>query len=238
MPLLEVDNLTAGYGGVEVVHGVSLELAENSVTSIIGPNGAGKTTLLRAIMGLPSYMSGSVLFEGDRIETAQSSDRTRRGMSLVPEGGAVFPDLTVEENLRLGEAVATGSGRTSDHDFVRRSFPRLADRYKQAAGTLSGGERQMLALARALLMAPKVLILDEPSIGLAPRIVEEVFRFIAQLRDSGDIGLSVLLVEQNVVEALEVSDDVYVMEQGQFVVHGSADDISSDSRLRSAYLGT
>jgi branched-chain amino acid transport system ATP-binding protein len=230
--LLEVRDLSVGYGRTEVVHGVSLSLAAGSIVTVIGANGAGKTTLLNAIMGvLPA--KGSVLIEGrpapDTIE-----GRIGAGIRLVPENRELFGALSVLDNLLLGGFLVSAAERTTALDSVYAMFPRLKERAHQMAGTLSGGERQMLALGRALMSRPRVLLLDEPSLGLAPKIVQDILRTIATLKAA---GVAVLLVEQNARAALEIADDAHVMELGEFRLSGKASEVAADPAVVRAYLG-
>jgi branched-chain amino acid transport system ATP-binding protein len=232
--LLSLDNVSVSYGRIEAVRGVSLSLAPGQIVTIIGPNGAGKTTLMLAAMGLlPS--SGRMAFDGVDLEGADVEDRVQRGMCLVPEKRELFADMSVGDNLLLGSYSRRDRASTQDDlEQVFARFPRLKERRRQAAGTLSGGERQMLALGRALMAKPRLLILDEPSLGLAPLIVRQIFRTIASLRD---LGISVLLVEQNARAALETADYGYVLETGEVKQQGPADELIGDPKLISAYLG-
>jgi branched-chain amino acid transport system ATP-binding protein len=230
--LLEVRNLSVAYGRTEVVHGVSLSLAAGSIVTVIGANGAGKTTLLNAIMGvLPA--KGSLLIEGrpapDTIE-----GRIAAGIRLVPENRELFATLSVLDNLLLGGFPVSAAERTIALESVYLMFPRLKERAQQMAGTLSGGERQMLALGRALMSRPRVLLLDEPSLGLAPKIVQDILRTIATLRAA---GVAVLLVEQNARAALEIADQAHVMELGEIRLSGKASDVAADPAVVRAYLG-
>jgi branched-chain amino acid transport system ATP-binding protein len=232
--LLSVENLSAGYGKAEVLHGVSLSIAEKQIVAIVGPNGAGKTTLMHAVMGL-LVRSGAVSFMGQRAGDA--GWMVQRGVVLVPETRALFTDMSVEDNLQLG---AFARWRQGARDLpasladVFSVFPRLAERRRQLAGTLSGGERQMLALGRALMGKPRLLLLDEPSLGLAPMLVREIFRVLAELRSR---GLSILLVEQNVRAALQVSDYGYVLEMGEMAAEGPSADLARNPRVLETYLG-
>jgi branched-chain amino acid transport system ATP-binding protein len=231
--LLQLAYIHVAYGKVEAVRGVTLDLAENEIVTIIGANGAGKTTLLNAIMGILP-LKGSVTFAGADLARLEIEDRVAAGLSLVPEGRELFAAMNVEDNLRLG-AFQTGASRaTPSLERVYALFPRLKERRRQLAGTLSGGEQQMLAMGRALMGAPKLLMLDEPSLGLAPIIVADIFRTIGELRAS---GVSVLLVEQNAQAALQIADRAYVMELGEFVLQGTAKDIAGNTRVAASYLG-
>ena len=236
MTVLAVDNLSVAYGGIGAVHDVSLRVAAGRIATVIGPNGAGKTTLLGAVMGvLPCC--GRVRFAAANMARLPIEDRVRAGMCLVPEKRELFGAMTVEDNLRLGafrhraEGVAAATRALDD---VFALFPRLRERRRQEAGTLSGGERQMLAMGRALMARPDLLMLDEPSLGLAPLIVREIFRIIAELRARGG---AILLVEQNARAALQVADYGYVLETGRVVLEGPSADLAGDSRIMETYLG-
>jgi len=234
--LLQVKTLSVRYGKVEAVHNVSVEAGEGRIVTVIGPNGAGKTTLLAAIMGLmPS--AGEILYEGESLAGAPVEARVVRGLTLVPEKRELFASMSVADNLELGAFARRRDGDAANRrtlDEVYQRFPRLADRRKQLAGTLSGGERQMLALGRALMGRPKLLMLDEPSLGLAPLIVREIFSIIVGLRQS---GVSILLVEQNARAALQVSDDAYVLETGEVVLAGPSAELAANPRVAATYLG-
>ena len=231
--LLSVTDVHISYGKVEAVRGVSLEVAGNEIVTIIGANGAGKTTLLNAIMGvLP--LRGRTTFAGVDMAPLDIEDRVATGLSLVPEHRELFGTMNVEDNLELGAfRIAKGVAATS-LERVYTLFPRLKERRKQLAGTLSGGEQQKLAMGRALMGAPKLLMLDEPSLGLAPIIVADIFRIVGELRAA---GVSVLLVEQNAQAALQIADRAYVMELGEFVLSGSAKDIAANKGVAASYLG-
>ena len=234
--VLEVKNLSVAYGKVEAVSGVSLAVGEGKIVTVIGPNGAGKTTTLSAIMGLlPSR--GEVAFDGSIEQVPEVERMVVRGMNLVPEKRELFGSMSIEDNLLLGAFQRHRSGKR-DHletmEEVYTLFPRLKERRLQQAGTMSGGERQMLAVGRALMARPKLLMLDEPSLGLAPLIVREIFRIIAELRRR---GVSILLVEQNARAALQVADYAYVLETGQIAMHGPARQLADDPRVIEAYLG-
>ena len=235
-PLLQVRDLVVGYGKVQALHGVSLEVEAGSIVTVIGPNGAGKTTLLAAIMGL---LPGSgTLRYGDADLAGQAIEaRVAAGMSLVPERRELFGELSVENNLRLGAFHRVRAGeRGADRDLepVYRRFPRLRERSQQLAATLSGGERQMLAIGRALMAKPRLLMLDEPSLGLAPRIVRDILLIVAELRDT---GVAILLIEQNARAALEVADHGYVLETGAIALGGPAEQLADDPRVIETYLG-
>ncbi len=234
--LLSVSNLHAGYGKAEVLSGLNLSLPRGSVVTVIGPNGAGKSTTLNALMGvLPS--KGQVLFEGTDIASLSLEERVMLGLALVPETRALFGSMSVQDNLLLGGFRPMRLGQRDwrqEMASVFDLFPRLEERSAQLAGTLSGGERQMLAVGRALMSRPKVLMLDEPSLGLAPQIVKEVFRIVARLRES---GVSILLIEQNARAALEVADYAYVLETGEIALEGPASALARDPRVIETYLG-
>jgi branched-chain amino acid transport system ATP-binding protein len=234
--LLEVRDVRVSYGKVEAVHRVSLEVEEGSIVTVIGPNGAGKTTLLGAIMGtLPAR--GSVTYAGRAIERLTVEQRVAEGLVLVPEKRELFGSMKVEDNLTLGAFARLRRDRAAlrSLDDIYARFPRLRERRGQEAGTLSGGERQMLALGRALMAKPRLLMLDEPSLGLAPLIVREIFAIVAQLKAA---GVSILLVEQNARAALQVSDYGYVLETGECVVQGPSRDLAADPRVAATYLGS
>jgi branched-chain amino acid transport system ATP-binding protein len=233
--LLQIRDLHVGYGKIEAVTGVSLDMQAGQIVTVIGPNGAGKTTLLAALMGLlPSQ--GACTYEHDDLRALSCEERVRRGICLVPERRELFTEMSVEDNLVLG-AYTRWRDRAAwrrDLEDVYRRFPRLAERRRQLAGTLSGGERQMLALGRALMAKPRLLLLDEPSLGLAPLIVREIFRIVTGLRE---LGVSILLVEQNARAALETADHAYVLETGSIVLSGPARDLIHDPRVIASYLG-
>jgi len=231
--LLAVTDAHVAYGKVEAVRSVSLDVGENEIVTIIGANGAGKTTLLSAIMGILP-LKGRVTFAGQDLASLDIEDRVAMGLGLVPEHRELFVTMNVEDNLELGAFRIEKSKARDSMDRVYTLFPRLKERRKQLAGTLSGGEQQMLAMGRALMGAPKLLMLDEPSLGLAPIIVADIFRIITELRAS---GVSVLLVEQNAQAALKIADHAYVMELGEFVLSGKASDIAANERVAASYLG-
>ncbi len=241
MTLLEVADLTVAYGGIEAVHGVTLQVGAGQIVTVIGPNGAGKTTLLNAVMGVhpgriyPGH--GTVRFAGQDLGWLGIEERVRLGLCLVPEKRELFGSMTVEDNLRLGGFRLRHEGAAAARQAlaeVYALFPRLHERRGQVAGTLSGGERQMLAMGRALMARPALLMLDEPSLGLAPLIVREVFRIIAALRDR---GCAILLVEQNARAALQVADWGYVLETGRVVLQGPSAALAGDDRVVASYLG-
>ncbi len=232
--LLEVQNVAAWYGQVKAVNNVSLSVRDGSVVSIVGPNGAGKSTLLNTIMGMHGGGSqGAILFNGKPFATLPAETRLLRGLCLVPEKRELFASMSVEDNLLLGAYVRSGNGPI-DLQPVYDRFPRLQERRRQLAGTLSGGERQMLAIGRALMSKPTLLMLDEPSLGLAPKIVEDVFKVIEGLKAG---GVSILLVEQNARAALAVSDFAYVLELGEIVLQGTGANLARDERVVASYLG-
>jgi branched-chain amino acid transport system ATP-binding protein len=233
--LLSVKDLHVSYGKVEAVSGVSLEMQAGQIVTVIGPNGAGKTTLLAALMGLlPSR--GETRYEQHDLHELNTEERVRRGICLVPERRELFTEMTVEDNLVLGAYTRWGDRAAMRHDLhdVYARFPRLSERHTQLAGTLSGGERQMLALGRALMAKPRLLLLDEPSLGLAPLIVREIFRIVMGLRE---LGVSILLVEQNARAALETADYGYVLETGSIVLRGPASDLIHNPQIIDSYLG-
>jgi branched-chain amino acid transport system ATP-binding protein len=232
--LLAVDGLAAGYGATEVLRGIDLEVAAGEIVAVLGSNGAGKSTLNRAISGVLRATRGSIRFAGHAIEREKPATIVARGLIHVPEGRCVFPNLTVRENLDLGGYRRGRPRRQDNRERVFAIFPRLAERQSQRAGTLSGGEQQMLAIGRGLMAEPKLLILDEPSLGLSPLLVEELFALIGRINAE---GIALLLVEQNVVQCLEVARRAYILEKGTFVLHGSAADIRDDPNLKRAYLG-
>jgi branched-chain amino acid transport system ATP-binding protein len=231
--LLSVTDVHVAYGKVEAVRGATLEVRDREIVTIIGANGAGKTTLLNAIMGILP-LKGHVAFAGEEVARMDIEDRVAAGLSLVPEHRELFATMSVEDNLQLGAfRVAKATAQTS-FERVYALFPRLKERRKQLAGTLSGGEQQMLAMGRALMGAPRLLMLDEPSLGLAPLIVADIFRTVSELKAA---GVSVLLVEQNAQAALKIADRAYVMELGEFVLNGAASDIAGNDRVVASYLG-
>ena len=231
---LRVSNLVSGYGRLQVLFGVSFEAPSGSVVSILGPNGAGKTTTLLTVMGVVKPWGGVVELEGVDVTWLPPHRKVELGISLVPEGRRLFPEMTVEENLLMG--AYTKRARDKIHDsleLVYTLFPRLKERRKQKAGTMSGGEQQMLAVARALMARPKVLLIDEPSAGLAPKVGADLFQTISQLKKE----MSVLLVEQNVAAALEISDYAYVLENGRIILKGPASELVENEHVKKAYLG-
>lgn len=232
--MLAVDNLTSRYGRIEVLHGVSFNVNAGEIVTLVGANGAGKTTLLRAISGVQSISSGSIHFAGERIEGCPTHIRVARGIAQVPEGRQVFAPLSVEDNLRLGAYSRSDNNISTDLDSVYATFPLLFEKRRDQAGALSGGQQQMLAIGRALMARPKLMLLDEPSMGLAPILVDQIFSIIADFKQR---GLTVLLVEQNAYAALAIADRGYVMETGRITIDGTGDALLHDDRVRSAFLG-
>ena len=235
MALLDVVGLCAGYGDVPVLRGIDLSIPAGSITALIGANGAGKTTLLRAISGIIPTEAGTIQYDGQDIVGMPPQDIVRAGLVQVPEGRRLFPDMTVKENLLVGSSSPVARPKRDENlATVFELFPKVRERGAQLAGTLSGGEQQMVAIARALMASPRLLLLDETSLGLAPIIVDEIFvavrRLVAQ-------GLTILVVEQNTALALEVADHGYVLEQGHFAIHGAASSLAADPRVKRAYLG-
>jgi branched-chain amino acid transport system ATP-binding protein len=236
-PILEVEDLCVAYGKVEVLHHVSLTVRPGQIVTVIGPNGAGKTTLLGAIMGVLPFHHGRVIYQGESGRHVDIEQMVARGMTLVPEKRELFGEMSVADNLLLGAFMRRRLGFRDEAvtlEKVYAIFPRLKERHQQLAGTLSGGERQMLAVGRALMAQPKLLMLDEPSLGLAPLIVREIFRVIADLRE---LGVAILLVEQNARAALQVSDYGYVLETGEVALAGESDALADDPKVVEAYLG-
>ncbi|MFZ5755380.1 MAG: ABC transporter ATP-binding protein [Pseudomonadota bacterium] len=233
--LLEVRQLAVAYGAIEAVREVSLTLAPGELVSLIGCNGAGKSTTLNALAGLLPVRRGEILFDGERIDRMPAHRRVERGLVLVPEGRGIFPRLTVEENLQMGAFHRHDrAGIRSDLAQQYQRFPRLAERHAQLAGTLSGGEQQMVAMARALMARPRLLLLDEPSMGLAPLMVQTIFSVVKQVADA---GVTILLVEQNAQAALSLASQGYVMDHGEIVQSGPAGELLHDPRVRETYLG-
>ncbi len=235
VPLLEVSALVVRYGAVTAVRGVDLKVAEGEIVSIVGPNGAGKTSLLSAIAGIVPPVAGSVAFAGKTLTGIALEDVVGRGLALVPEGRHIFASLTVIENLMLGATIRTDAdGVRTDIDRLFERFPILGQRRRQPAGQLSGGEQQQLAIARALLSRPRLLMLDEPSLGLAPAVIEQVYALLRSVREQ---GVTILLVEQNAERVFGISGRVHVMSGGEFGLSGSAADIRNDLRFDAAYFG-
>ena len=234
VPLLLVEGLRAGYGAVEVLRGIHLHVDPGEVVAVLGSNGVGKTTLNKALSGVIPLRAGTVVFDGVGIGGAASTRIVAAGLVHVPEGRRVFGDMSVRDNLLLGSYRRGRPRRAANLDRVLDTFPRLRERARQAAGTLSGGEQQMLAIGRGLMAEPRLLILDEPSLGLSPLLVEEMFALVARLRAD---GLAVLLVEQNVVQSLDLADRAYVLENGRCAMHGPAAALRADPGLKRTYLG-
>ena len=233
--MLKVIDLHVHYGGITALRGINLTIKENQIVTLIGANGAGKSSTLRAIMGLVKKSKGQVLYKGEDISSRPTKDIVSKGITMVPEGRRVFANLTVEENLLLGAYTRTDQKEIArDMEAVYNTFPRLRERSWQKAGTLSGGEQQMLAVGRALMSSPQILMMDEPSLGLAPLLVKEVFEIILLLRERGN---TILLVEQNAKKALEIADYGYVLETGRLVLEGPGKALLEDTKVQEAYLG-
>ncbi|MGF7136124.1 branched-chain amino acid transport system ATP-binding protein [Paraburkholderia sp. EB58] len=236
MGLLEIRDLQVSYGNVEVLHGISLDVAEGEIVALLGSNGAGKTTTLRAISGLVRPRAGQIVLNGHPLTGLRAHQIVTLGLGHVPEGRRMFGSLSVEENLRLGGYLIRSDGAVLAQRIagVYKTFPRLGERRSQLAGTLSGGEQQMLAIARALMLRPRLVVLDEPSMGLAPKLVRVIFGMIADICKE---GTSILLVEQNARQALRIAHRAYVLESGRIALNGPAHELAQDSRVRAAYLG-
>lgn len=233
--MLEIKNLQVHYGGIHALRGISLNVEDGKIISLIGANGAGKSTTLKAIMSLIQKTSGSVIYDGKDITNEKTKDIVKSGVVLTPEGRKVFPDLTVDENIALGAYTRKDKAEIArDRKWVFELFPRLEERKWQVAGTLSGGEQQMLAVARSLMGRPKLLMMDEPSLGLAPLIVKNIFSIIKEINNA---GVNVLLIEQNAKAALEISDYGYVMETGVITISGTGKELLVNDQVRKAYLG-
>jgi len=232
--MLKVSDIHVYYDAIHALKGVSFSVAKGELVTLLGANGAGKTTTLKTISGLLRPRRGAVELEGARLENIESHDIVRRGVAHVPEGRKVFPRFTVRENLEIGGYTRNKGALGADIDYVFQIFPRLKERYKQYAGTLSGGEQQMLAIGRAIMARPKLLLLDEPSMGLAPKIVEQILETIRAINQA---GVTVLLVEQNAAMALAISHRGYVLETGLVILEGSAADLAGNDLVRQAYLG-
>ena len=232
---LEIRDLCVSYGGIRALKGISLSVEEGQIVTLIGANGAGKSTTLRAISGLEKAQSGSITYGGEELTSLPAKEIVRRGIIHVPEGRRVFPDMTVAENLKIGAFLRRdNAGIAKDIDYVYSLFPRLKERSWQPAGTLSGGEQQMLAVGRALMSRPKVLMMDEPSLGLAPLIVRDIFSIIRRVNED---GITVLLIEQNANAALRIADYGYVLETGTISLTGTGEELLRNSSVREAYLG-
>ena len=233
--MLKVENLVVSYGGIEALKGITLEVPDGEIVTIIGANGAGKSTLLRSIIGLVKTQSGSIKYDQTELTSLRSQDIVAQGISLVPEGRRVFPNLSVLENLRIGAYMRKDTdGIKRDIEKIYEKFPRLQERNWQMAGTLSGGEQQMLAVGRAMMSRPKLLLMDEPSLGLAPLIIKNIFAIIQLLNKE---GITVLLIEQNANMALKVAHRAYVLETGNIVMTGTGKELLADPKIAAAYLG-
>ena len=232
--MLEIMGLHAGYGGFQVLQGVDLTVGAGELVALLGANGVGKTTLNNNVSAIFRPRAGSIRFDGTEIAKWTPAEVVAAGLIQVPEGRKIFPNLTIRENLELGGYRRGKARRTANLEKILSLFPRLRERLTQFAGTLSGGEQQMLAIGRGLMAEPRLLILDEPSLGLSPKLVTEMFELIQRIRSD---GVSILLVEQNVVQSLECADRAYILEQGRITLHGPAADLMRDDRLRRAYLG-
>ena len=232
--MLSVEGLRSRYGRIEVLHGIDLEVSSSEIVTVVGANGAGKTTLLRCLSGIQPVSSGSVVFRGEALTTVPAYRRVQRGLAQSPEGRQIFTNLTVEENLRLGAYHFSDDKVERDREDAFVMFPILREKRNLAAGTLSGGQQQMLAIARALMSRPSCLLLDEPSMGLAPILVAQIFDVVKSLKS---LGVTVLLVEQNAFGALSVADRGYVMETGRITMSGPAAELIADENIRAAYLG-
>jgi branched-chain amino acid transport system ATP-binding protein len=234
--LLEVEGLCVNYGRIEAIRDISFAVEQGSVVTLIGANGAGKTTTLKTLSGLRKVRAGSVRFQGQDITHMPSHERVPLGISQSPEGRRIFPGMSVEENLDMGAYARADRAktRTEDLDRVFTLFPRLLERRDQAAGTMSGGEQQMLAIGRALMSRPKLMLLDEPSMGLAPKLIQQIFSIITDIREQ---GTTILLVEQNAAQALRIADRAYILESGEVVREGSGHELATDDSVKAAYLG-
>ncbi len=235
MSMLQIDNLQVSYGGIKALRGINLVVEQNEVVTLIGANGAGKSSTLRAISGLVPPKGGKITYEGEDITRMDAQQVVERGLVMVPEGRRVFPNLTVEENLKIGAYLEKDHAKVRQRmEYTYESFPRLRERHWQPAGTLSGGEQQMLAVGRALMAGPKLLMMDEPSLGLAPLIVRDIFAIIKQLAAE---GMTILLIEQNANAALRAAHRGYVMETGSIILSGTGAELLSNQAVRDAYLG-
>jgi|TARA_B100000809_G_C15100006_1_gene516528 branched-chain amino acid transport system ATP-binding protein len=232
---LQLKELSSGYGDVPIIKGLSLEVNSGSITALVGSNGAGKTTLMKTISGLLPVMDGEIFLDGEAISGTMPYRRVGLGLSLVPEGRLVFPEFSVEENLKIGAITPRAQpDRTARTEEMFELFPRLKERRNQAGGTLSGGEQQMLAIARGLMSAPRMLLLDEPSLGLAPNIAKFLFEMVVRVKES---GVTIFIVEQDIKSTLEIADHGYVIENGQIVTEGLGSDLLVDEAIKTAYLG-
>ena len=233
--LLQLEDVVLAYGKIEALHGLTIDVAEGEVVALIGANGAGKTSTMRAVSGVRGIQSGKITFQGEDITKLRADQRVRRGLSLAPEGRGIFPGMSVTENLDMGAYTRRDKAEVAqDFDRVFGLFPRLAERKKQVAGTMSGGEQQMLAIGRALMARPKLLCLDEPSMGLAPMLIQQIFNIITEIAAQ---GTTILVVEQNAKQALSRADRAYVLETGRIIKTGSGADLLDDPSIREAYLG-
>lgn len=232
--MLTLDNVSAYYGKIRALHEVSLEVKEGEIVTLIGANGAGKTTLMMTICGEPQASQGSITFADNDITRMQTPTIMRQGLALVPEGRRVFSQLTVQENLHMGAYFRSNDEYEESLEHVLTLFPRLQERFKQRSGTMSGGEQQMLAIGRAMMSRPRMILLDEPSLGLAPIIIQQIFNIIETLRDE---GVTIFLVEQNANQALRIADRGYVMENGRIVLRDTGDALLTNPEVRKAYLG-
>ncbi len=232
--ILSIKDLKVNYGGIEAVKGISFDVPEGSIVTLIGANGAGKSSTLRTVAGLVKPKSGTIEFKGENISGKSSIDIVKRGITLVPEGRRIFPDLTVLENLKIG-AYLRKDDLKSDIEWVYSLFPRLKERAWQAGGTLSGGEQQMLAVGRALMSRPKLMMMDEPSLGLAPIVVRDIFKIIREINKK---GVTILLIEQNANMALQTADYAYVLETGRISMSGTGAELLANEDVKKAYLGT
>lgn len=232
--MLKLDNVHTHYGKIEALQGVSVDVNQGEIVSLIGANGAGKSTLLMTVCGDPRASSGTITFEGNDITQAETSDIMRSGIAVVPEGRRIFSGLTVEENLHMGGFFEDKQSIEETQEYVFGLFPRLKERFNQRGGTMSGGEQQMLAIGRALMSKPRLLFLDEPSLGLAPIIINQIFEIIEQLRDN---GMTIFLVEQNANQALRLADRGYVLENGRIVLQDTGDNLLANDEVKKAYLG-
>jgi branched-chain amino acid transport system ATP-binding protein len=234
--LLEVEGLCVNYGRIEAIRDVSFAVEQGSVVTLIGANGAGKTTTLKTLSGLRKVRAGAVRFDGQDITHMPSHERVPLGISQSPEGRRIFPGMTVEENLDMGAYARADRAKTREQDLDRvfTLFPRLLERREQVAGTMSGGEQQMLAIGRALMSRPKLMLLDEPSMGLAPKLIQQIFSIITDIREQ---GTTILLVEQNAAQALRIADRAYILESGEVVREGAGQELATDDSVKAAYLG-
>lgn len=232
--MLQFENVSTFYGKIQALHGVNVEVRQGEIVTLIGANGAGKSTLLMTLCGSPRASSGSIRYQGDELVGLDTPEIMRKSIAVVPEGRRVFARLTVEENLAMGGFFGSKADNLEQMDKVLQLFPRLKERFDQRAGTMSGGEQQMLAIGQALMSKPQLLLLDEPSLGLAPIIIQQIFDIIEQLRAD---GVTVFLVEQNANQALKLADRAYVLENGRIVMQGSGAELLVDPKVRDAYLG-